>query len=320
MIDEDLRPRAVMTPAAVRNAVRTAVAIGCSVNTVRHLTVIAIESEVDIDVIAEFEAASDMPQVTRIRPNGPDRIEDFAAAGGVAGAMMRLRPRLDDTVLTVSGLTLGAALDARSEPDARVIRPLDDPFRREPGLQIIRGSLAPDGAVVKLSAVPADVRRFEGEAVVFEDEAAAVDVIGTGDIRAGQVVVLRMLGPKGGPGTVFAASFMAALVGAGFGDAVAVVTDGELSGLNSGITIGQVMPEAAEGGPLAAVETGDRIVIDLTAARIDLDLGADLLSRRLAAFDGPPETMEKGWLRQYRSLVQPLSWGAVLGERGRRGG
>lgn len=313
----DLRPRDILTPAALRNAVRTAVAIGCSVNTVRHLTAIAIEAECDIDTIAEFEAAADMPQITRIRPNGPDRIETFAAAGGVAGAMKQLRDRLDLSVMTASGEPLGAVLDARPDPDAAVIRPLSDPFRNEPGLQIVRGSLAPDGAVVKLSAVPQEVRRFDGTAIVFEDENAAIDAIEQGLIRDGQAVILRMLGPKGGPGTVFAASFMAALVGAGFGATVAVVTDGELSGLNSGITIGQVMPEAAEGGPLAAVETGDRIAIDLTEGRIDLDVPADVLRTRLASFAGPPETAEKGWLRQYRALVQPLSRGAVLGDRKR---
>jgi len=311
----DLCPRDILTPAAFRNAVRTAVAIGCSVNTVRHLTAIAIEAECDIDVIAEFEAAAGMPQITRIRPNGPDRIEALAAAGGVAGAMKQIGDRLDLSVMTASGEPLGVVLDARPEPDAAVIRPLDDPFRNEPGLMIIRGSLAPEGAVVKLSAVPEHVRRFEGTAIVFEDENTAIDAIETGLIREGQAVVLRMLGPKGGPGTVFAASFMAALVGAGFGATVAVVTDGELSGLNSGITIGQVMPEAAEGGPLAAVRTGDRIVIDLTGGRIDLDVSEDVLRARLAGFTGPPETAEKGWLRQYRTLVQPLSRGAVLGER-----
>jgi dihydroxy-acid dehydratase len=301
-----------MTPGAFRNAVRTAVAIGCSVNTVRHLTAIAAESECDVDVLAEFEAAVDVPQITQVRPNGPTRIEAFAAAGGVAGAMKQLSSRLDLEVMTVNGQRLGAVLDARPDPDPEVIRPLDNPFRAEPGLVIARGSLAPDGSVVKLSAVPKNVRRFEGEAIVFEDETLAIAGIESGLIQPGHAVILRMMGPKGGPGTVFAASFMAALVGAGLGDKVAVLTDGELSGLNSGITIGQVMPEAAEGGPLAAVQTGDPIRIDLEAYTIDLAIPEAEIAARLAALPPRPRTLERGWLAMYEVLVQPLSKGAVL--------
>jgi len=203
-------------------------------------------------------------------------------------------------------------LAVRPAPDPEIIRPLERPFRAEPGLVIVRGNLAPDGSVVKLSAVPAAVRRFKGPAIVFEDEAAAIDAIERGEIKAGQAVVLRMLGPKGGPGTVFAASFMAALVGAGFGSEVAVITDGELSGLNSGITIGQVMPEAAEGGPLAAVQDGDIIEIDLEARRITLDVSEQALAERIAALPERPATLERGWLAMYGKLVQPLSKGAVL--------
>jgi len=226
--------------------------------------------------------------------------------------MKRLASRLDLEVMTASGQRLGDVLAARPEPDGEIIRPLDDPFRAEPGLVIARGSLAPDGSVVKLSAVPKHVRRFEGEAIVFEDESQAIAGIENGNIRPGHAVVLRMLGPKGGPGTVFAASFMAALVGAGLGDKVAVITDGELSGLNSGITIGQVMPEAAEGGPLAAVETGDAIQIDLEARTIDLAIPEAEIAARLAALPPRPRTLERGWLAMYGALVQPLSKGAVL--------
>jgi dihydroxy-acid dehydratase len=315
LVEKDLRPRQIMTAAAFRNAVRTAVAIGTSVNVPRHLIAAAIESEVDVDVIKEFEAAVEIGQVTQVRPNGPDRIEDFAAAGGCAGAMKQISEVLDTSVLTVTGKTLKENLDARPAPDAKIIKPLAQPFRNEPGLMIIRGNLAPDGAVVKLSAVPAHVRRFSAPAIVFEDEAVAIAGLENGKVQRNQVVVLRMLGPKGGPGTVFAASFMAALVGAGLGDTVAVVTDGELSGLNSGITIGQVMPEAAEGGPLAAVHDGDTITIDLNQRSITLDISSTRLRERLASLPPRPLTTEKGWLAMYQQLVQPLSKGAVLGAR-----
>ena len=315
LVEKDIRPRQIMTASAFRNAVRTAVAIGTSVNVPRHLTAAAIESEVDVDIIREFEAAVEVPQVTQVRPNGPDRIETFAEAGGVSGAMKQIAPLLDMSVMTVSGRTLGENLADRPAPDESVIKPLLTPFRREPGLMIIRGNLAPQGAVVKLSAVPPHVRRFSAPAIVFEDEAMAIAGLESGKVTRNQVVVLRMLGPKGGPGTVFAASFMAALVGAGLGDSVAVVTDGELSGLNSGITIGQVMPEAAEGGPLAAVRDGDTIKIDFNRRTITLDIPEAELRDRLAMLPPRAPTTEKGWLAMYQQLVQPLSKGAVLGAR-----
>lgn len=316
MVTEDLRPRSILTPAALRNAVRFAVATGCSVNVMRHLIAIAVEAECPVDVIAEFERAADcVPMLTRIRPNGPHRIEELEAAGGVRAVMARLGALVDTTAQTASGRPVGELLAEVGEIDARVIRTVEEPFAREPGLMIIRGSLAPDGALVKLAAVPAAIRRFRGAAKVFEDEAIAIEGLKTGAVQAGQVIVLRMLGPKGGPGTVFAASFMAALVGAGLGSEVAVVTDGELSGLNSGITIGQVMPEAAEGGPLAAVRDGDVIEIDLAARRIELQVAPEELARRLAGFVPPVPRGRYGWLHLYGQLVQPLSQGAVLGRR-----
>ncbi|MXU65035.1 dihydroxy-acid dehydratase [Rhodobacteraceae bacterium KN286] len=316
MVDEGLTARKVLTPAAFHNAVTVAIALGCSVNVVRHLIASAIEAEADFDVLAAFDRLGrDLPQITQVRPNGPTRIEELDAAGGCRGAMVQLRDRLDLAAMTASGQRLGDVLDAAPAPDATVIRPLADPFRPDPGLLVLKGSLAPDGAIVKLSAVPGAVRRFSGPARVFEDESEAIAGLGDGSISKGDVIVLRMLGPKGGPGTVFAASFMAALVGAGLGADVAVVTDGELSGLNSGITVGQVMPEAAEGGPLAVVRDGDTITIDMEARSLDLGLEAPALSDRLAALDLELSEERPGWLRFYRDLVQPLSKGAVLGTR-----
>jgi dihydroxy-acid dehydratase len=316
LVREDLRPRRILTPGALRNAVRTAVAMGCSVNVMRHLIAVAIEAECPVDVIAEFEACADLvPMMTQIRPNGPDRIEDLDAAGGVRAVMQRLGDLMDGSAMSVSGRSMGEVLAEPLTIDDRVIRTLADPFAREPGLMVIRGSLAPDGALVKLAAVPLGIRRFVGPAKVFEDESLAIDGLRTGAVQPGQVIVLRMLGPRGGPGTVFAASFMAALVGAGRGADVAVVTDGELSGLNSGITIGQVMPEAAEGGPLAAVRDGDQIEIDLNGRRIELVVSAAEIEARLRDFKPPVPKGRFGWLHLYGQLVQPLSRGAVLGER-----
>lgn len=314
LIEIDLRPRQILTPAAFRNALKLAVSAGLSVNTIRHLTAVAIEGECPVDVLAELERLHDLPQLVQVRPNGPDRVEALEAAGGCRGVLAQLAGRLELEAMTVTGASLGDSL-AGVDVDRAVIRSYAEPFRAEPGLILIRGNLAPDGAIVKLSAVPAEVRRFAGPARVFEDEDLAIAGLETGEVRPGDVIVLRMLGPIGGPGTVFAASFMAALVGAGLASEVAVITDGELSGLNSGITIGQVMPEAAEGGPLAVVHDGDRISIDLIARTLILELPEATLQARLQCWQPPQRTLKPGWLSFYGQLVQPLSKGAVLGER-----
>lgn len=314
LIKDDLTPRKIITAAAVRNAIRVAIGIGASVNVVRHLAAIATEAELDLDVVGLFESLGmNIPQITQIKPNGPDRIEDLEAAGGTRAVQSRLRERLELDATTISGQKLGAVLDEQIQINEEVIRPMNRPFRPEPGLVILRGNLAPDGAIMKISAVPGALREFEGPARVFEDEDAALQELGSGGIHPGDVVVLRMMGPMGGPGTVFACSMMAALVGAGLGDRVAVVTDGELSGLNRGITVGQVMPEAAAGGPLAVVREGERIRIDVIGRRIDLKVND--LEQRVRAWKPPDRELRPGWLAIYSEIVQPIQKGAVLGRR-----
>jgi dihydroxy-acid dehydratase len=313
MVREDLRPRDVLTPAALANALEVDLAVGGSVNSVRHLAAVATEAELNVDVISLFEErAQDASLVCRIRPNGPHSVGELEEAGGARGAMKQISSRLDTSVVTVSGKTVAEILGEAPLPDERVIRPLDDPFKREPGLKIIRGSLAPHGAIVKLSAVPEDRYEFEGPARVYEGEDEAIEGLGRGEIREGDVIVLRGLGPRGGPGTVFAASFAAALNGAGEAGSVAVVTDGELSGLNRGLIIGQVMPEAAAGGPLALVEERDEIEIDLRRSVINLLVEDAVIDARKAAWTPPPPTRERGWLAQYSRLVQPMEKGATL--------
>ncbi|MBS1852727.1 MAG: dihydroxy-acid dehydratase [Acidobacteria bacterium] len=319
LVAKDLTPRKILTPSAIRNAVRVAIAIGTSVNVVRHLSAIATEAELGLDVVALFESlGKGIPQITQIKPNGPDRIEHLEAAGGTLAVQSRLRDVLETDALTVTGKSLGAVLEdagnsASFKIDGKIIRPLSQPFRNDPGLAILRGSLAPDGAIVKMSALPGALRKFSGPARIFEEEDLAIAELGKGNIRKGDVVVLRMMGPFGGPGTVFACSFMAALVGAGLGDDVAVVTDGELSGLNRGITIGQVMPEAARGGPLALVQEGETIRIDLDARTIDLDVPD--LAQRLRDWKPRERKLKPGWLSIYSEVVQPIQKGAVLGRR-----
>lgn len=316
LISQDLRPRQILTPSAIRNAIRVAIAIGASVNVIRHLAAIAAEAELDLDVVALFESlGANIPQITRIKPNGPDRIEHLDEAGGTRAVQAQLRDRLELDALTVSGKTLGAVLEGPVAIDDTIIRPLTNPFRQEPGLVILRGNLAPHGAIMKISAVPGALREFEGRARVFEDEDEALRELGRGGIHPGDVVVLRMMGPLGGPGTVFACSMMAALVGAGLGDSVAVVTDGELSGLNRGITVGQVMPEAAAGGPLAVVREGETIRIDLPGRRIDLKIKSEDLEERVCSWKPPARQLSPGWLAIYSEVVQPIEKGAILGKR-----
>lgn len=321
IVEEDLRPRDILSDGAFRNAVTVAVALGTSVNTVRHLAAIANQAESGLDIVGEVEkAAARIPLIAEIRPNGETRIEEFDAAGGCLAAMTLLRSELDTEARIAAGGNLGALIDRTVVSSNRHLRPLSDPFSADPGLAILRGSLAPDGAVVKIAAVPREIRRFEGKARVFESETDAIERLAGNHpekLKHGDVAVLRMMGPKGGPGTVFAASFMAALQGTDLRGQVAVVTDGELSGLNSGITVGQVMPEAAEGGPLAWVEDGDKIVLDLDARRIDLLVDERVLKMRAGSGLSLPDA-PKGWLSIYRETVGPLSRGAVVGDKIRK--
>lgn len=308
MVEEDLRPRTILSREAFGNAIELALALGGSVNCVRHLTAVANEAELDIDVLQEFESrAKSASLAVRIRPNGPTTVPEFDDAGGVRRALVAIEPRLDRSAMTVSGKTVGQLIDTTERTRNDVIHDLPDSAADEAGLVILRGSLAPDGSIVKSAGYGDSNRCFEGRAKVFDNEDSAIQALGEGEIRAGDVVVLRGMGPRGGPGTVFAASFAAALNGADLGGDVAIVTDGELSGLNHGIIVGQVMPEAADGGPLAGVEDGDSIEIDMDERLINCT----------PVRDGSPMVsgdyrQEHGWLGQYQALVGPIQGGAVL--------
>ncbi|MEM3684078.1 MAG: dihydroxy-acid dehydratase [Conexivisphaerales archaeon] len=313
MVERSLLPRDVITPKSIENAVRLVQAIGGSVNVVRHLAAIATEAELDFDVVSCFErCAEDTYQLTSIRPNGKYRIEDLERAGGTLGVLKQLQSKINLDALTIAGLTVGELLSNIHGVDEEIIRPLDRPYKKEAGLTIVRGNLAPDGAIVKNSGVPQHMRRFRGPAKVYESEEEAFEHIR--ELKQGDVVILRGLGPKGGPGTVFAASFVASLNGAGLAEKVAVVTDGELSGELRGLTIGQVMPEAAEGGPLAIVENGDIVSIDLDKKRVDIMIGEDQIKERLSKWKPKQLKMKRSWLSIYAEVVQPISKGAVLGK------
>lgn len=315
MVAEQLTARKVLTREAVENAIEVALALGGSVNCMRHLAAVAAEADLDIDVVGAFEShGRDAVQLAAIRPNGTDQVWDLDRVGGVQTVLRTLLPRLHGEALTVSGRTVAELAADAQQADGQVLHELTDPIRPEPGLLILRGSLAPDGAIVKVAGVGAARRQFTGPACVFAGEDAAIDALGRGEVKPGQVIVLRGMGPRGGPGTVFAASFVAALNGAGLGGQVAVVTDGELSGLNHGLVVGQVMPEAADGGPLAGVGDGDQIRIDLDARSLDVDPVRD--GAPVRASDSKDEV---GWLGQYAALVGPVQTGAVLRRPAGRG-
>jgi dihydroxy-acid dehydratase len=313
LIEQDVRPRQIITEESIRNAVAVAIAMGCSVNVVRHLSAVAVEAEIDMDVVACFEESSSrVPLLCSVRPNGPHRTEDLEAAGGARAVMRELGTAHLKNAMTVTGAGLVDGAAGAPAADGDVVHPLSAPAAQFGGLSILRGSLAPDGAIIKVSAVGHGRRAMVGNARVFDSERSAMAALSAGGIREGDIVVLRGLGPRGGPGTVFAAGFVAALVGAGLSGKVGVVTDGELSGLNRGLTVGQVMPEAAAGGPLAVVEEGDEISIDLDAKSVDLVIPAEELDGRLASLDQPAAVSPPGWLRIYGRLVGPIAKGATL--------
>lgn len=313
LVDQDVRPRSIMTPAAFHNAVTVDLAISGSVNSVRHMQAIAAEAELDLDIVRLIEILSPtVPTLTSVRPNGPFRVPDLDDAGGTLAVMKRLESLLQLDAQTVSGRSVGELLETAEVRDGDVIRTVEAPFSTSSGLAILRGSLAPGGSLVKLGAIPDGRRRFSGPAHIFESEEDAIAAIADGSLRSGEVVVLRGLGPKGGPGTVFAAGFVAALNGAGLASEVACVTDGELSGLNRGFVVGQVMPESALGGPLALVIEGDTVTIDLESRTVDVDVSTEEMATRRAAWVPPAAPTERSLLTQYWHLVQPLEQGAVM--------
>ena len=303
LVAEGLRPRAVMTPGAFRNAVTAMLASSASVNAVKHLQAIADEAECPVDVWAAFEELADrVPLLTDVRPNGERHVEELDAAGGCAALLAQLAPLLDLDATTVAG-RLGDVLATVRVGDDDVVRPLDRPLGTDATILVVRGSLAPGGALTKRAVVDHRPMRFSGPAVIFHSREEAIAALDAGGIHPGQVVVLRGLGPRGGPGMAFASAFIFALEGSGLGAQVAVVTDSQLSGLvNKGLVVGEIAPEAAAGGPLGLVEPGDTITIDLDRRVVDLDVPADVLAGRTPALPlSEPPT--RGWLSIYDRVV-----------------
>jgi len=310
LIRRGIKPSAIMTAEALENAVMVDLAIGGSTNSTLHLPALAHELGIpfNLDIFNRLNRV--VPTLLSISPNGPHGVIDLYMAGGVPAVMQRLAAKLHRDCLTVSGETIGEIADRAKIRDERVIPPLDRPFFHEGGTAVLFGSLAPDGAVVKQSAVAPEMLVFSGPARVFDNETAALEAITRGEVPPGTVVVLRFLGPKGAPGMPELLA-VTALIDALKLPRVALVTDARFSGASKGPCVGHVSPEAYVGGPLARVRDGDPILIDIPARRLELRVpSAELAARTISAREEPPL---KGYLKRYRQMVGSAAGGAVLG-------
>jgi len=313
-VREGRTARSFLTPASLRNAVAIDAALGCSTNTVLHLLAIAVEAETELGIDIFNEVAESVPHLVKLAPTGSYHMEDLHRAGGVMAVLKRLAEAdlVDGSVPTVLGITLGEQFATAEVRDSDVIRPLDRPHRLTGGLAVLFGNLAPRGAVVKESAVLPQMLTHQGPARVFEDEGSLMSAIEASKIEPGCVVVMRYVGPKGGPGMPEMLTPTSALAGAGLDDSVALVTDGRFSGASRGASIGHVAPEGLEGGPIALVQDGDLISIDIPGRKISLEVSEEELGRRRTAWQRPARKYS-GVLRRYVAFVSGAEVGAVLG-------
>lgn len=316
LIKKNLRPRDIATLAAFKNAIAVDNALGGSTNTVLHLPAIAHEAGIRLDLELFNQIGFKTPNLCKLSPAGAHHIEDLEAAGGVQAVMKEISKLgvIDGKALTVSGPVAKNLKEAKVW-DYSVIRSIKNPYSPDGGLAIIKGNLAPDGGVVKRSAVAPSMLVNEGRARVFDSEDDAIAAILGGKIKAGDVIVIRYEGPKGGPGMREMLAPTSALAGMGLAESVALLTDGRFSGGSRGAAIGHISPEAAEGGPIALVREGDRIAIDIPKRKITLMVSAEELKKRKKAWKAPKPKIQSGYLSRYASLVTSGSTGAVLKDR-----
>ena len=315
MVLEDLKPHDILTRGAFHNAVAAVLAVSGSINAVKHLQATAVETGLDLDVFQLFEDLSDkIPVLSAVRPNGEDTIEDFEKAGGARAIMKQLGELLDLDAMTVTGKTVRENLAGVKVENEEVIRPVSRAFSTKPPIVILHGSLAPESAIIKLGTGKNRKLAITGPAVVFENGLDATEALKAGKIRTGDVIVVRGDGPKGQPGMGGSAGMVIfALDAMEMSADVGLVTDGQLSGLcNKGITVAEVSPEAAVGGPLSLVENGDTIIIDVEKRQLDLDVPDEILKERRARLGEPILPKYTGYLSIYQKNVQSMSRGAVL--------
>ena len=314
LVEKNIRPRDIMTPAAFNNAETVDMALGCSTNTMLHLPAIAHEAGVTINLDHANEISAHTPNLCHLAPAGDTFMEDLDRAGGVLAVMKELTKKglLDTSVMTCTGKTMAENLEGVVNRDERIIRPVDNPYSTSGGIAVLKGNLAKDGCVVKQSAVAPEMMVHEGPARVFDSEEDAIAAIYARKIVPGDVVVIRYEGPKGGPGMREMLNPTSAICGMGLGESVALLTDGRFSGATRGASIGHISPEAAAGGLIALVEEGDRIAIDIPKCTIELKVDEETLAKRKAAWVCPEPKVKTGYLARYAKLVSSADKGAIL--------
>lgn len=314
LLEKDIKPSDILVPEAFRNALAVDMALGCSTNSVLHLLAISHEVgvKINLDIINEISAR--VPNICKLSPAGPYHVQDLYAAGGVQAVMKELSNGglLETNLVTVTGRTLGKNIENAIVRDRDVIRSIDDPYSPTGGIAVLRGNIAPDGAVVKRSAVAPEMLCHRGVAKVFDSEDEAIDAIYNKMIEKGDVVIIRYEGPKGGPGMREMLSPTSAIAGMGLDKDVALITDGRFSGATRGASIGHVSPEAMEGGPIGVLKDGDVIDIDIPNGKINVELSDEELKSRMSQWHAPKPRITKGYLGRYAKLVSSASTGAVF--------
>ena len=314
LVEKNIRPRDIMTPAAFNNAETVDMALGCSTNTMLHLPAIAHEAGVTIDLDHANAISANTPNLCHLAPAGDTFMEDLDRAGGVSAVMKELTKKdlLDTSVLTVTGKTMAENLENVVNRDHNIIRPIENPYSQNGGIAVLKGNLAKDGCVVKQSAVAPEMMKHEGPARVFDSEEEAISAIYARKIVPGDVVVIRYEGPKSGPGMREMLNPTSAICGMGLGESVALLTDGRFSGATRGASIGHVSPEAAQGGLIALVEEGDLIAIDIPNCSIELKVDVAVLAERRQKWVCPEPKVKTGYLARYAKLVSSADKGAIL--------
>lgn len=314
LLEKNIRPRDIMTEKAFINALTVDMALGCSTNSMLHLPAIAHEAGVNLNVDIANEISARTPNLCHLAPAGPTYIEDLNEAGGVYAVMNELNKKnlLNLDCITVTGKTVGENIKGCINTDPEIIRPVENPYSVTGGIAVLKGNLAPDSAVVKRSAVVPEMLVHEGPARVFDCEEDAISAIKSGEIVAGDVVVIRYEGPKGGPGMREMLNPTSAIAGMGLGSSVALITDGRFSGASRGASIGHVSPEAAIGGPIAFVEEGDIIKINIPENTLDFVISDEELAKRKASFVPREPKIKTGYLSRYEKLVTSADKGAIL--------
>ncbi|MBA2875162.1 dihydroxy-acid dehydratase [Thermaerobacillus caldiproteolyticus] len=315
LIENDIKPRDIVTEKAIDNAFALDMALGGSTNTVLHTLAIANEAGIDYPLERINEVAARVPHLAKLAPASDVHIEDLHEAGGVSAVLNELAKKegtLHLDAITVTGKTLGENITGCEVKDYHVIRPIDNPYSEKGGLAVLFGNLAPDGAIIKTGGIQGGITRHEGPAIVFDSQEEALEGIASGKVQPGHVVIIRYEGPKGGPGMPEMLAPTSQIVGMGLGPKVALVTDGRFSGASRGLSIGHVSPEAAEGGPIAFVEDGDYIVIDINNRTIDVQISQEEWEKRKAEWKGFEPKVKTGYLARYSKLVTSASTGGIM--------